>query len=410
MYLYYSMQDTALTKSDVISPLKYHVQVRDFIKENEPKVWAFFLDKQNKEKELEKFKLALLKNTYRLDEDVNVEVYTALNEAKQGLSFEYPVIVYQIEGDQDMNAGIVFFHGEAHIVLSGSIISKLDPAELIVLFAHEISHAILWNMEDGQYETTERIITAIANDYSNSASYHETARVFNLCTEIFADKGALKVCGDKNLVISTLLKISTGLDRVSPAKYIEQAKEIVAKDKQGSEGHTHPENYIRALAAEWTKEEPEQAEEKILELIQGLLNVEHLDIFQQEYMQEQTKKTLQVLLGPKWFRTDPTEQLAKDYFKNFKFQEKAKFTKDELAILLKVGKSTKEYLSYLLMDFCMVDPELSVIPFAQASMIAKTLELDEIFEKIVMKELKLSKKAFKETKRVWEVEFEKLGE
>ncbi|MBL4755046.1 MAG: M48 family metalloprotease [Flavobacteriales bacterium] len=397
-------------KAPVVSPLNYHVQVRDFIKKNEPRVWAFFIDKQNKEKELEKFKLALLKNTYRLDEEVNAEVYTALNKAKEGLSFEYPVQVYQIEGDQDMNAGIVFYQGEAHIVLSGSIISKLNPDELTVLFAHEISHAILWNMEDGQFETTERIITAIANDYSNSASYHETARVFNLCTEIFADKGALKVCGDKNLVISTLLKISTGLDRVSPAKYIEQAKEIVARDKQGSEGHTHPENYIRALAAEWTQEEPEHAEKKILKLIQGSLNVEHLDIFQQEYMQEQTKKTLQVLLGPQWFRTDPTEHLAKDYFRNFKFIEQAKFTKEELTILLKVDKSTKEYLSYLLMDFCMVDPDLSVIPFAQASTVARTLELEDIFDKIVMKELKLSKHTFKEMKRVWEVEFEKVGE
>ena len=391
-----------------VEPLSYHRKVRDYIRKNEAKVWEFFSDEATRKSEVEKFKMALLKNTYRLEAETNPNVYEALEKAKKGLDFDYPTTIYQDEAAQELNAGIVFVDDEAHIVLSGAVISKLDENELTALFGHEISHALLWNIENGDFETTSKIITSIANDYSNDLRFHETARLFDLYTEIFADKGALKICGDKDVVISTLLKISTGLEKVSAKNYLKQAKEILTKETGGSDGYSHPENYIRALAAEWMHEEPETAEEKIVKIIEGKLNVEHLDIFHQEKVEAFTRKFIQLLTIPTWFQTNEVEQLAKDYFKNFKFDDTTELTDDEIKMVKDADDLTKEYLSYILMDFCMVDRELSTVPFAKAFELAGELDLVDIFEGIVIKELKLSKKKFADMRKEWQDEVKKV--
>ena len=391
-----------------LEPLSYHWKVREYIRKNEAKAWEFFSDETTRKDGAEKFKTTLLKNTYRIENESNPKVYEALEKAKKGLNFNHEVTVYQDEAAQELNAGIVFIENEAHIVLSGAVISKLDENELAALFGHEISHALLWKMEDGEFETTSKIITAIANDYSNDFRFHETARLFDLYTEIFADKGALKICGDKDIVISTLLKISTGLEKVSAKSYLNQAKEILSKETKGSEGNSHPENYIRALAAEWMHDDLETAEEKITQIIEGKLNVDHLDIFHQENVETFTKKLIQLLTTPKWFQTTEVEQLAKDFFKNFKFDKDAELTAIEIKMVKESDVLTKEYFAYVLMDFCMVDPELSIVPFAKAFELAKELELVEIFEKIVITELKLSKKKFEDMKLQWRDEMTKV--
>ena len=402
------MEDGTLQHEDLTTTLDYHVKVKNYICKKEQKVWKFFSNTKNRQQELEKFKIDLLKNTYRLEAKDNPKVYDALERAKDKLKFKYPTVLYQSEASQELNAGIVFTEGEAHIVLSGAIISRLDEQELAALFGHEISHAILWDLNDGDFETTSKIITAIANDYSNNASFHETARLFDLYTEVFADKGALTVCGDKNIVISTLLKISTGLEKVSAENYLKQAKEILSVEQKGSNRLSHPENYIRALATEWLQEDPKNAEKKINEIIQGKLNVERLDIFQQEKMQAFTEKFIQLLLTPKWFQTSETEQLAKDYFKEFKFDDEVTLQDDEIGFVKNADDLTKEYFAYILMDFCMVDRELSTVPFARAFELAGELELDAILEKIVVKELKLSKKKFADMRKQWQADVKKV--
>lgn len=391
-----------------IEPLSYHQKVREYIRKNEAKVWEFFSDETTRKKEVEEFKMALLKNTYRLENESNPIVYKALEKAKTGLDFNYKTTIYQDEAAQELNAGIVFVDDEAHIVLSGAVLSKLDENELAALFGHEISHALLWKIDNGEFETTSKIITSIANDYANDLRFHETARLFDLYTEIFCDKGALIVCGDKDVVISTLLKISTGLEKVSAKNYLKQAKEILSKETKGSDGFSHPENYIRALATEWIHDDPENAEANIEKIIEGKLDVEHLDLFHQEKVETFTRKFIQLLTVPKWFQTNEVEQLAKDYFKNFKFDKNVELTDDEIKMVKDSDELTKEYLSYVLMDFCMVDPELSAVPFAKAFELAGEINVAEFFEKIVIKELKLSKKKFGDIKKQWLEEVTKV--
>ena len=82
-------------------------------------------------------------------------------------------------------------------------------------------------MLEGDLEVADRIITAIANNHNSEASYYETARLFKLYTEIFCDRGAYKVIEKIAPVITSLVKASTGLDKVNAESYLKQADEIV---------------------------------------------------------------------------------------------------------------------------------------------------------------------------------------
>ena len=87
----------------------------------------------------------------------------------------------------------------------------------------------------------------------------QTARRYQLYTEIFADRGALCVTGLLDPVIAGLVKIQTGLAQVSAPAYLKQAEEIFAGGNVATVEHSHPEAFIRARALSLWHDEPENA-------------------------------------------------------------------------------------------------------------------------------------------------------
>ena len=115
-------------------------------------------------------------------------------------------------------------------------------------------------------EVADRIITAIANNYNSEASYFETARLFRLYTEIFCDRGAYTVLGKTEPVITSLVKASTGLDKVNAESYVKQADEIFSAESATKAATvTHPENFIRAKAIQLWHEKKDGSEEEIIQ-------------------------------------------------------------------------------------------------------------------------------------------------
>ena len=66
-------------------------------------------------------------------------------------------------------------------------------------------------------------------------------------------------------------------------------------------------------------------------------------------------------------------------------------TRDASALeAFKTGDSkTREYVSFVLLDFVTADPELDDMPLVAALDLSRQLELDAQFEKLVAKELRL---------------------
>lgn len=381
-----------------LQPFSYHIKLRDNLK-SQKKTWDWFSSVKVKDEQLQEFKSNLLKNTYRLDKENNLELYEKVQLAKDKLGLNIDVTIYQAQNSIDNNAGISYLAGEAHIVLSGQIMKLLTDTELLSILAHELSHVRLFTIDNAEFEVADRIITCIANDHRSEDVYIETARLFRLYMELYCDRGSLLVTENIETVLSGLIKINTGLDKVSVESYLKQAEEIFIAEKAKSEYQTHPENYIRVRALKLWDIENDKSESKITEMIEGDIQINDLDIFKQNKIKELTFSIIKLLLKPKWTRTSAVLSLAKQYKSDFKTDDTIVINDEFILDISSLSKSVKEYLSYVLMDFALVDPTLEEVPMGFAFQLAEDLMLKDCFNDVVKKELKLGERKLMELQK-----------
>src|SRR5262249_32980694 len=147
-----------------------------------------------------------------------------------------PVTLYQAQNSPQLNATLFFLPGEGHVVFSGPMLTLLNAQELKSVIGHELAHYHLWARDNSEFHIADRLLQAVANDPRAAASHEQTARRFQLYTEIFADRGSLCVTNDLQAVVCSLVKIETGLSQVSAQGYLKQAEEIFAKENISTEG------------------------------------------------------------------------------------------------------------------------------------------------------------------------------
>jgi Peptidase family M48 len=384
----------------MLQPLTYHKKVSDYFKA-QTKTWDFFAAAKTKEEQLIQYKTELLKNTYKFDPLVDIALYQKVASAKEKLGLQkLEVIVHQAQYTDELNASIIYLENEAHIVFSGQLIQLLDEAELQAVIAHELTHIKLYSLQNGQLEVADRIITAIANNYNSEVAYYETARLFRLYTEIYCDRGAYTVLENTGPVITSLVKAATGLQQVNAESYIKQAAEIFAAESNTkASAPSHPENFIRARAIQLWHEKKEEAEQEIIQMIEGITNIDQLDIFQQKELAALTRKFLQLYLKPKWFQSTMVISQARQYFTDFAWDESALLQDEFREKIEKLHSSVKDYLSYILLDFALLDATLEDVPTGWAFQFAEDLDLKDAFGEIIKKELKFSDKKLQQHKQ-----------
>ncbi len=220
-----------------------------------------------------------------------------------------------------------------------------------------------------------------------SSSHEQTARRYQLYTEIFADRGSWCVTGDVNPVVVGLVKMQTGLAQVSAPGYLKQAEEIFAKGNVATEGLSHPEAFIRARSLALWRQQGPTAAAQIKDMIEGAVAIEDLDLLGQATMVRNTRCLLEYLLQPKWIQTPAVLGHARLFFDDFKPPP----TRDVAALEgLKAGDvKTAEYFCYLLLDFITADPDLEDMPLAAALELSQRLGLDGQFERLAARELKM---------------------
>jgi predicted SprT family Zn-dependent metalloprotease len=176
---------------NILEPLPYQVELRDYLKSQERELWNWFASARAQADYTENLRMDLLKSTYRLDADGHPELFQMVEAVKSRLQLDIPVTIYQAQNSPQPNAALYFIPGEGHVVLSGPLLSLLQAEEIKSVLGHELAHYRLWQWEQGELHIADRLIQAVACDPRAAESHEQTARRFQLYTEIFADRGSL---------------------------------------------------------------------------------------------------------------------------------------------------------------------------------------------------------------------------
>jgi Zn-dependent protease with chaperone function len=375
-----------------LKPLPFHEAMCAYLKGEEADVWHWYASNKVRDEQAEAVRFELLKSTYRLEPDAQLETYIAAKEVAHKLGLDVPITIYQAQNPQGLNASLAYVPGEAHIILHGPVSSKLTDCEFRALLAHELSHFLLWRSWDGQYMIAEQILAALTHDPLADTPHFASARLFALYNEVFCDRGSLLVVGDPSVVISMLLKVETQLDEVSPESYLRQADEVFGRTGAKTEGLSHPEAFIRARAIKlWADCEPE-TDKKIQAMLEGSPALNNLDLLAQRKVANLTRRLLDVLLSYRWMQTESILAHARLFFDEYVPPEVLLEDPSLVEDIRTDDRAMQDYYGYILMDFVTADRDLEEFPLAAALVLAEKLGLKERFVEIAKRELRLRKK------------------
>ena len=372
--------------------LPYHLKVRDFFR-RQTSTWEFFTAAGTRDQQLIAFQTELLKNTYRFSRESEPALFGKIDRVREQLGLgALPVMAYQAQyvhpGNElnasILNASIIYLHQEAHLVFSGPILERLNEEELLALIAHRLMHVRLYTLLNGDLEVADRITTSIANHRDNEADYAEkgpsagaslapyveTARLFKLYTEIYCDRGAYAVLGDPGPVITMLLKLA------------------------------HQENFIRTRALRLWHEQGEDAAAAIRQTIEGMPDLDRLDLFTRQALSDLTRQFLQEYLRPGWIRSTLIIALERQYFpdtgENSGGEAEVAQLQETIAGL---HPDIRNYFGYVLLDFALADPSLEDMPAGRAFEFAGEMQLSDVYDSICKKELQLNDKKWLQHKQ-----------
>ena len=373
----------SLELGEALRPLPYHRQIVEHLKRTEPEVWSWASSFAVQEQHLQDARAGLLRETYRLTSESHPGAYATCSQVMARLEIDAPATLYQA-GAESMNAALVYLPGEVHVLFYGPVLEKLSEDELTALLGHELSHYRLWSMDGGDYHTALRILDHTLADPGASASHVNTARLYSLYTEVYADRGAAFVSSDPGPSISTLVKVQTGIQTVDAGAYLAQAQELEQGDQRLSQAYSHPETYLRAQAVDkWAKAD-EALDEWLRRRLQGPLSMAKLDLIDQRELEALTRRFVARFIEQEPMRSELVMSQVKRYFPDWSDGEPMA---DLEAITPEIADdSVRDYLGFVMLDLVLADPDLRDHALLEAARIARALGRREAFFEALKRE------------------------
>jgi len=372
-----------------LEPLGYHRLIVAHLRENEPEIWAWGSSQATRAEQVQEMRAYLLRETYRIDAVAHPEVHEDLAAVLARLEIEAPATLYQA-ADGAMNAALCFVPGEIHLLFHGPVLEKLSREERVALLGHELAHYRLWSIEGGAYYTATTILDhALA--YPGAASSHvETARLYRLHTELYADRGGAVAAGAPDPAIAMLVKTMTGLTAVDPRAYLRQAAET-ENDAKASRGVTHPEIILRAQALDkWWRSDPE-TDAWIEKRIRGPLSVAALDLPRQDEAMAVTRAFLTRLAADPAADAEASANLIHRFFPDWHSGEPA--IEDATLAGDQIDGPFRDYLVSLSLDIALADPDSRDAMLTAGARLASVYQGVDAFRAALKRDLKFTKAA-----------------
>ena len=380
------------TESTMLAQLNYHEAIAEWLDRNERGVWDWFSAVKLQEEQNEETLDLLLKQTYRLSRETHGKAFECCETAMAKLGIEAPVTLYQA-GDGAMNAALFFIPGEIHIVLYGPVLEKLSEIELTALFGHEISHYLLWTLNDRRYRIAQQIIDDSVQQSAGEYALYETARLYLLATEVFADRGAAIASGSAEAAIAVLLKVMTGLSATDPKAFLEQAAELDAKGDIAKNA-SHPETYMRALFIDrWYREREsagETIDEWVIERLKGPMAIGSLDLLDQNRLTVVTRQLFALLLHDTDLASAMVVTQVKQFFPDWEGEKELRLDPKSLESLAQ-DRSIRDYIIALIVDLAHADPDQTEEMLVRGGKFASSIGWEDDFRDNLKSLLKMRK-------------------
>lgn len=375
--------------ADALTPLPYHQEIVAHLKAAEPEVWAWASSLRVQAAHAADARAQLLRDTYRLTPAAHPAVYAAAALACERLGIEAPVTLYQA-GANAMNAALYYLPGEVHVVLQGAILERLNDTELLAVLGHEFAHYRLWSCDAGDYMAADRILNHNDGVAVAPASFTESARLYGLHTELYADRGAALAAGDCAAAISTLVKVHTGIAVVDAAAYLQQALELDDTHARRSAGISHPETYLRSQAVDMWWRADAGLDDWLRQRLRGPLALHRLDLTDQVALTRITRSLITHFLQADSVRGEKTIAQARAFFPDWTPNDESL----ELATLTadRLDPDTMAYLHYVMLDLALCDGDVRDAALSRALRIARAWDGATALTHILKRDLKMNKR------------------
>ena len=374
--------------------LPYHRALAELLSRQEDGIWAWFASDKLTAQAFDEQRLYLLKSAIRLDEENHAPLYAAAHEVAERLGIDAKVVLHQSMGGS-RNAALVYLPDEVNILFEGDILTLLDPQETQCLLAHEMAHYLHQTREGQRHFLTDRMLRWICGEPGAHLAHARSLWLSRLYQEIFADRVALAVSGSRDATISTLIKATTGLQQFSVDAYVAQAREAVTLNRDGgSDGSSHPETFIRAIALDDWARDPVAADARLAPLIEGKWRLEQLDLLAQAELSDLTLKLIGAFLAPDWGASETLEAHARSFDPGFERSGSANTT--ALDAIADLDDSLKSYCAQVIADFATADADLEDAPLLAALEFSARWSFAEAFDTVANTDLGLSKKKLAE--------------
>jgi hypothetical protein len=372
-----------------LEPLAYHRAIVEYLRKREPEIWNWAASQTTLEEHVRDMRTLLLRETYRLDSASHPAVHEEIAAVRRALEIDAPVTLYQA-ADGTMNAALCFVPGEIHLIFHGPVLEKLSSPERLALIGHELAHFRLWSIEDAAFHVASRILDHALAYPGVAPSHIETARLYRLHTELYADRGGAIAAGTPAPAIATLVKTMTGLGAVDAEAYLRQATELEASSG-ASRADTHPEIFLRARALDkWWRHDAD-IEAWIDQRIRGKMSVATLDLLRQHELTAITRGFLARLL------TEPAaagEAVAAQVRRFFPDWGPGEAPADDAALAGDlIDESVRSYMIALSFDLAMADPDSRDEMLLAGARIAKGFGGLELYISALKRDLKMTRQA-----------------
>jgi hypothetical protein len=171
---------------------------------------------------------------------------------------------------------------------------------------------------------------------------------------------------------------------------------------------------IRTQALSLWHEQGEDATAAITQMIEGLPDLDRLDLFTQQALSDLTREFLQEYLKPEWMRSTRVTALERQYFPDERTGElgsdssvrglagddRGRGPVQLQEAIAALHPDIRTWLCYVLLDFAVVDPALKELPAGRAFEFAAEMRLSDVYDAICKKEWQLNDKKWLQHKQM----------